>query len=194
MADMTSEKRPQDRQAAKSGAAKQIPVDSMIPEVYNELRAVARRYMRRERAEHTLQATALVHEAYLRLVEQDRAAWNDRSHFLALAAQAIRRILVDHARRHGAEKRGARHQRIVLSETMVLMPERGADVLAIDEALRKFASLDERRARVVELRFFAGLSIDETARVLGVSKWTVVDDWELARAWLLRELGKGDAS
>jgi RNA polymerase sigma factor (TIGR02999 family) len=166
-------------------------VEHILPLVYDELRAIAARHMRRERAGHTLQATALVHDAFLKLVDQTRVQWQDRAHFFAIASQAMRRILVDHARAHVAGKRGAGAVHVSADETLVL-PERGAlpleDVLAIDEALTELAAFDAQQARVVELRYFAGLTVEEAAEVLRISPATLKREWALARAWLHRRL------
>jgi RNA polymerase sigma factor (TIGR02999 family) len=164
-------------------------LDRLMPLVYDELRALAERSLRHERSGHTLQGTALVHEAYLKLVDQRQVRWQDRAHFFAVAAQLMRRILVDHARRHGAAKRGSGQPRHPLDEADA--PAAAAplvDWLALDCALDRLAALDERQARTVELRFFGGLTIEETAEVLQVSQATVKNDWSLARGWLYREL------
>ena len=160
----------------------------LLPLVYDEFRHLARHYLKAERANHTLQPTALVHEAYLKLVDQSRVNWQGRTHFFAVAAQAMRRILVDHARAHLRQKRGGGAHRITLDDAVALSPQREEDVLALDEALEKLAQLDERQAKIVELRFFAGMTVEEVAESLGVSKRTVEADWTMARAWLLREL------
>jgi RNA polymerase sigma factor (TIGR02999 family) len=158
--------------------------------LYGELRALAGDFLRRERSDHTLQPTALVHEAWIRLSAEAGSPWDNRARFFAIAAQAMRRILIDHARRKQADKRGGGAQRITLV-TDITPPLDSADVdlLALDEALDRLAALDERQARVVELRFFAGLTVDEVAEALDVSARTVAGDWRLARAWLSRELG-----
>lgn len=161
--------------------------ERLMPLVYDELRRLASSFMRRERSDHTLQPTALVHEAYMRLVDQRSVEWRDRSHFLAIAAQAMRRILVDHARRRGAEKRGGGN-RVTLQESMAVSEGQEVDVLALEEALHELETLDERQVRVVELRFFGGLTVEETAEALGVSAPTVVRDWRHAKAWLRRRL------
>lgn len=160
----------------------------LLPLVYEELRALAASYFRRQPDNHTLQPTALVHEAYLKLVNQTAAQWNDRAHFFAVAAKAMRQILVNHAHARNAEKRGGGATRILLGDDLAPTPERDFDAIALDEALNRLAALDERKARVVELRFFSGLSVDEVAHVLNVSKTTVEADWRLARAWLSKEL------
>jgi RNA polymerase sigma-70 factor (ECF subfamily) len=162
----------------------------LMPLVYEELRRLAQTYLRRERADHTLQPTALVHEAYLRLVDQSRVQWKNRAHFYGIAAQMMRRILVDHARTHASEKRGGMGQRLSLDEASILPSERAADLLALDEALKQLAINDARKSRVVELRFFGGLSVKETAEVLGVHPGTVERDWVVAKAWLYREIGR----
>ncbi len=161
--------------------------DAYLPQVYEQLHALAEAFLRRERPDHTLQPTALVHEAYLRLADQDRARWNDASHFQATAATMIRRILVDHARGHKAAKRGGHWHRVTLSDRAEGGPD--VDLLELEEALLELAALDERQARVVELRFFGGLGIKATGASLGVSPRTVDGDWRLARAWLHRRLG-----
>jgi RNA polymerase sigma factor (TIGR02999 family) len=163
-------------------------LDQLVPVVYEELRRQAQRYLRREAPGHTLQTTALVHEAYLRLVDQRQARWESRSQFFGVAAQLMRRILVDHARRHHAGKRGGSAIGVPLEEGTAAAHERDVDVVALDEALTRLAALDERQARVVELRYFTGLGIEETAEVLGVSPATVKREWAIARAWLKREL------
>ena len=160
-----------------------------MPLVYDELRSLADRSLRHERSGHTLSGTALVHEAYLKLVDQRQVRWQDRAHFFAVAAQLMRRILVDHARRHGAHKRGGGEPRLSLDEADAPTPAAPlVDWLALDRALDRLAALDERQARTVELRFFGGLTIEETAEVLQVSPATVKNDWSLARGWLYREL------
>jgi RNA polymerase sigma-70 factor, ECF subfamily len=162
----------------------------LTPIVYDELRRLARRYMRGERAGHSLQTTALVHEAYMRLVDYTRMQWQDRAHFFAVSAVVMRRILVEHARRHNV-KRGANIQHVSLDDAAVVAGERATDLVALDEALDALAQIDERKARVIELRFFGGLSVDETAEVLHVSAVTVMRDWTTAKGWLYRELTGG---
>ncbi len=159
------------------------------PRVYTELRALAGAYLRRERPDHTLQPTALVHEAYIRLAEIDRMAFRDEAHFAAAAAGAIRRVLVDHARARNTAKRGGGWQRLTLSGLEGLPAESVIDMLALDEALGRLAKLDERGARVIELRFFGGMTIEATARLLDCGITTVKEKWEFARVWLKRELG-----
>jgi len=159
----------------------------LTPLVHQELRRMARRCLRGERAGHSLQATALVHEAYLRLVDVQHVNWHNRAHFLAMAARLMRRVLVDAARARRSQKRGGGVLPVSLSDAR--HPEKGEDVVALDEALHALAEVDERKSRVVELRFFGGLSVAETAAALTVSPETVMRDWKLARAWLRRELG-----
>jgi RNA polymerase sigma factor (TIGR02999 family) len=162
----------------------------LMPLVYDEFKALAARQLRRERANHTLQPTALVHEAYLRLIDQTRVDWQGRTHFFAVGAQAIRRILVDHARQRKRQKRGGGAERVELDESVALAPERSEEILALDEAMERLAKLDSRQAEIVEMRFFAGMSVEEVAQALGVSKRTVEGDWTMARAWLMRELSR----
>lgn len=165
-------------------------LDRLVPLVHQELRRIARRCMAGERAGHSLQATALVNEAYLRLVEVDRVDWQDRAHFLATAARLMRRILVDHARAKGYQKRGGGAVRVSLEGVDLPAPEAGDEVLALHEALRLLQVVDARKSQVVELRCFGGLSVEETATVIGVSVETVMRDWKAARAWLRRELDR----
>jgi RNA polymerase sigma factor (TIGR02999 family) len=160
----------------------------LMPLVYDELRRLAHRYLRRERPGHTLQTTAVVNEAYLRLVDQQGANWQNRAHFFAASAQAMRHILVDHARQKHAKKRGGEAHTLALDEAMVASTERAAELIALDDALQGLAALHPRRCRVVELRYFGGLNNREMAEVLGVSEVTVERDWRFARAWLFREL------
>ena len=159
----------------------------LTPIVHNELRKIARRHLRGERSDHSLQATALVNEAYLRLVDCRRMRWQNRAHFFAMSAQLMRRILVDHARRQNL-KRGAGFQKISLQDTVALGAPVAEDLVALDDALRDLARFDPRKARVIELRFFAGLSVEEIAEVLKISAVTVMRDWSTARAWLYREM------
>jgi RNA polymerase sigma-70 factor (ECF subfamily) len=160
--------------------------------VYNDLRRLAHRYMQQESKGHTLQATALVNEAYLKLIDQTRVDWRGRSHFFAVGAQAMRRVLVNHAKSKKRLKRGGKGKRVPLDEPLAVSADRDEDVLALDEALKKLATLDARQAKLVELRFFGGLSVEETAEVLGVSKRTVEREWTACRAWLRRELSDQD--
>ena len=163
-------------------------LDRLTPLVYEELHRQAARFLRRERPGHTLQTSALINEAYLRLIDAKDVQWQSRAHFFAIAANLMRRVLVDHARRRDAEKRGGTHIRLTLDGTLAMANETDLDLLAIDEALDKLAVIDSQQARVVELRFFSGLSVEETAAALGVSPKTVKRDWSVARAWLRREM------
>jgi RNA polymerase sigma factor (TIGR02999 family) len=156
----------------------------LMPLVYNELRRLARGYMRRERSDHTLQATALVHEAYLKLVNQDSVNWQSRSHFFGIAANVMRRILIDHARGHLRQKRGGHEQIVPLDEALVFSPGQSAELVRLDEGLHRLEKLDPRQSKIVELRFFGGLSVEETAQFLGISPKTVKRDWSVAKAWL----------
>jgi RNA polymerase sigma factor (TIGR02999 family) len=167
--------------------------EELLVHVYDELRRLAANYLRSERADHTLQPTALVHEAYLRLVTQNSVSWRSRDHFVTVAAQMMRRVLVDHARKHTRNKRGS-GLKLAIAEVDGVTQAEGEDVVALDEVLRRLARRHPQKARVVELRFFGGLSIDETARVLQVSESTVERDWKFARAWLARELNPGGAN
>ena len=159
---------------------------SLMPLVYEELRRLAHRYMSQERPGHTLQTSALVNEAYFRLVDQKDVHWQNRAHFFGIAAQLMRRILVDYARSRHYAKRGGDAQQVPLDEAMIVSEERAADVVALDDALKSLAEIDARKSQIVELRFFGGLRIDETAEVLAVSPGTVMRDWTLAKAWLRR--------
>ncbi len=163
-------------------------LDQLMPIVYEELRRQAARYLQREREGHTLQTTALVHEAYVRLIDQAGVRWQNRAHFFAIAAEMMRRILVDYARKRGAAKRGGDAVKITLNEAVQSSGEEDPDLIAVDEALTKLAALDQQQARVVELRFFGGLNVEETAEVLGISERTVKRDWSVAKAWIRREL------
>jgi RNA polymerase sigma factor (TIGR02999 family) len=167
----------------------QKALDQLIPLVYEELRAIAGRYLSRESPSHTLQSTALVHEAYFKLIGQRRVQWQNRAHFFGIAAQMMRRILVDHARHQHREKRGGPAPKLSLDEAIAQAePEADVDLLALDEALTALAEIDPRGARIIELRFFSALTIDETAEVLDISPGTVKRDWSAARAWLYREM------
>lgn len=167
----------------------QAALDQLLPYVYDELRRLAAGYLRRERNNHTLQSTALVHEAYMKLVDQRQVHWQNRAHFFAIAAQVIRRILVDHARGVNAKKRGAGAYRLSLDEAPDLAnAAAGLDIESLDQALERLAEFDAQQARIVEMRFFGGLSIEETATALGISPATVKRDWAVAKAWLFREL------
>ena len=162
--------------------------DQLLPLVYEELRRLAHRYMGRERKGHTLQTSGLVNEAYLRLVDQSRVHWQNRAHFFGIAAQMMRRILVDYARSRGYAKRGGDLRPVSLDEAAIVSEDRAANVVALDDALTSLAAVDPRKSQIVELRFFSGLSIEETAEVLAVSPGTVMRDWTLAKAWLRREM------
>ena len=162
----------------------------LFPLVYGELRAIAHGRLRNEPAGHTLNTTALVHEAYLKLVNQDRVDWQNRAHFFAVAARAMRRILIDYAVARKAQKRGGERRKVPLDEVVIMADQRSDELLALDEALRRLETINERHGRVIECRFFAGMSIEETAEALDISPATVKRDWTLARAWLHRELGE----
>jgi RNA polymerase sigma factor (TIGR02999 family) len=164
--------------------------DRLVPLVYRELRRLAGQYLRRQRPGQTLQTTALINEAYLRLLDHNNMRWENRAHFYAVAAQAMRRILVDRARKRGYAKRGGGALQVSLDEAALLADERAAELVALDDALRGLAELDPRKSRIVELRYFGGLSVEETAEVLGISAVTVMRDWRAAKGWLLRALTK----
>jgi RNA polymerase sigma-70 factor, ECF subfamily len=166
----------------------QAALDKLMPVVYQELHRLAHLYMARERPEHTLQTSALVNEAYLRLVDQKNVHWQNRAQFFGIAAKLMRRILVDHARQRNRAKRGGDAHQIPLDEAAIVSPERAAEMVALDEALKSLASFDQRKSQILELRFFGGLSIEETAEVLGVSPGTVMRDWTLAKTWLQMEM------
>lgn len=170
------------------GEGRQDALTELLPLVYDELRRMAASYLRHEPSGHTLQPTALINETYLRLVDQRRVRWRNRAHFYGVAAQLMRRILVDHARSQHADKRGAGWERVELTDQVVTTIPTGADVLALDEALHRLATFDPRQAHIVELRYFGGLTIDEAAEVLRVSPATVVREWTVAMAWLRAEL------
>ena len=170
-----------------SGGDKEAP-NRLMPLVYEELRQLARQYLQRERSDHTLQATGLVHEAYLRLVDQSSATWQNRAHFLGVAAQVMRRILVDYARSHRAEKRGGGWDKLEFEEALAPSGERSVDLVALDDALKELLALDPRQSQIVELRFFGGLTNEEVAEVLQVSPRTVKREWRIAKAWLRREI------
>jgi len=172
----------------------QSALDELYPLVYEELHKLARRYMSRERKGHTLQTTALINEAYVRLVDQRNVHWANRSHFFAISAQIMRRILIDHARRHAYAKRGGGAQQVSLEEVAVVAREQSSEILRLDEALKILAKMDPRRCHVVELRYFGGLSNEEIAGVVKVSENTVTRDWNLARAWLYQQLTGSSAS
>ena len=166
--------------------------EQLFADVYTELRALAARYLHRERKNHTLQPTALVHEAYLKLVGQPGVECQGRAHFLAIAAKAMREILVDHARRHRAAKRGGDRHRIALDDNLVIESSRDVDLLALEDALSKLTKLDPRQAQMIELRFFGGLDIAEVAKVMKISKRSAEREWTMVRAWLRRELSRND--
>ena len=163
-------------------------LNKLMPLVYQELKRMARHYMRRERAGHTLQTSALVNEAYIRLVDYKKMRWQDRAHFLAVAAQAMRRILVEHARSHGRAKRGGDARKVSLDEAATLADEKAADIVALDLALNSLAEFDARKSQIVELRYFGGLTVEETAEVIEASAATVKREWTTAKIWLHREL------
>lgn len=164
--------------------------DRLLPLVYQELKRMADRYLRRERSDHTLQSTALVHEAYLKLIDQRHVRWQNRAHFFGIAAQAMRRILVDHARDRQAEKRGGGAVKLSLDDELDLSDRRASELIALDDALNTLMEMDAQKSRIVELRFFGGLSIEETAEVLGVGTATVIRQWRLAKAWLYGEINR----
>jgi RNA polymerase sigma-70 factor, ECF subfamily len=172
----------------------QAALDKLVPLVYGELRRIAHRYMNQERHGHTLQTTDLVNEAYLRLIDANRVRWQDRAHFFAISAKLMRQILVDFARSRRYLKRGGGAHRATFDEARLVSPAPGPDLVALDDALEVLAVKDARKCRVVELRFFGGLSVEETAEVLKVSSETVHRDWRLAKAWLAREMGKAATS
>jgi RNA polymerase sigma factor (TIGR02999 family) len=164
--------------------------DKLVPLIYQELRVLAERYMRRERMDHTLQSTALVNEAYVRLIDVNRIQWQNRAHFLAVAARTMRRILVEFARQRHRQKRGGDAVQVCIDDVAEIAHEKGTDLVALSDALSELATFDPRMSQVVELRFFGGLSVQETADVLKVSPETVMRDWKTAKAWLLRELSQ----
>ncbi len=172
------------------GDGDQQALDQLMPFVYDELRRLAKGYMRHQRSDHTLQATALVNEAYLRLIDSSRVRWQNRTHFFAISAQLMRRVLVDFARAKNAEKRGGREQQVSFDEALPASFEKESELLALDEALKELAALDERQSRIVEMRYFGGMTEEEIAEALGISTRTVRRDWTVARAWLFRELKK----
>ena len=169
----------------------QEALNKLMPLVYDELHKLASRYLRRERPDHTLQTTALVHEAYLKLVDQRNANWENRVQFFAVSAQLMRRILVDYARRHRASKRGGELYRLSLDDALVSTEEKDAELLGLDEALDRLAAIDPQQSRVVELRIFAGLTLEETGQALNISPRTVRREWNMAKAWLHRQIKNG---
>ena len=172
----------------------QSALDELYPLVYDELHRLARIYMSRERKDHTLQTTALINEAYVRLVDQKNVNWANRSHFFAISAQIMRRILIDHARRHAYAKRGGGAKQVSLEEVAAIVPGQGRELVRLDEALKSLAERDPRRSQVVELRYFGGLNNEEIAGVLNVSENTVTRDWNMARAWLYQQLTENAAN
>ena len=170
------------------GGGDAAAIDELVPLVEAELRRLARRYMARERRDHTLQTTALVHEAFMRLADAQQVDWQDRAHFLGIAARLMRRVLVDHARERGVQKRGGGAIKVPFDEGMVVTAPRDLDLLALDRALEALALVDERKCRVIDMRFFAGMTVEETAEALHVSTDTVKRDWRIAKLWLLREI------
>jgi RNA polymerase sigma factor (TIGR02999 family) len=172
----------------------QTALNQLMPLVYQELHRLARHYMRREQVGHTLQTTAVIHEAYLRLVDQRKVRWQNRSHFYAICAQAMRRILVDHAKGQHRAKRGGGAAQVSLEEVANLAQDRATDLVAVDEMLQQLQVFDSRKSQVVELRFFGGLSVDETAEVLKIAPITVMREWKLAKAWLYRELNRKEGN
>lgn len=168
----------------------QVALEKLMPLVYDELHRLAKRYLSQERSDHTLQSTALVHEAYLRMVDQKNVRWQNRAHFFGVAAQSIRHILVDHARSHRAAKRGSGAAKLSLDEAIGVPEKREVDLLALDESLERLSNLDPQQGQIVEMRFFGGLSIEETAEALRISPATVKRDWVMAKAWLYQNLSK----
>ena len=166
----------------------QNALDALMPLVYSELRQLAQHYLRRERSDHTLQSTALVHEAYMRLAGQNPPQWQNRAHFFGIAAHLMRQILVEHARGHGAAKRGGGATRMALDESLAIAKQKDVDVIVLDKALEELSELDAQQGRIVELRFFGGLTIEDTSEVLGISPATVKREWVTARAWLFRAM------
>jgi RNA polymerase sigma factor (TIGR02999 family) len=172
------------------GRGEAAAFDRLLPLVHGELRRLAQRYMRHERPDHTLQATALVNEVYLRMIAANQVQWQNRAHFFAIAARVMRRVLVDWARSHGSRQRGGGLRKVALDEALLTSPEPSQDLVALDEALRRLESVHPRKSQVVELRYFGGMKLEETAAVLGVSRDTVKRDWQFAKLWLLRELDR----
>jgi RNA polymerase sigma-70 factor, ECF subfamily len=170
------------------GNGNQAALDRLMPVVYTELRQLAHRYMRRERPGHTMQTTALIHEAYLRLVDQNQVRWQHQAHFFGIAARLMRQILIEHARSHTRAKRGGGVGTISLDEAAIVSQARATELLALDDALERLATIDPRKSQVVELRFFGGLSVEEAAQVLNIAPNTVLRDWRMAKAWLRREI------
>ena len=167
-------------------------VDDLLPLIYDELRSLAANYLRRERVSHTLQPTALVHEAYLKLVDVNQVTWQNRAHFFGVAANLMRRILIDYARQHKADKRGGEFQKLALDENIDKAQEQSAELVALDDALETLTKIDPVKARIVELRYFGGLTVEETAEVMGISTITVKRHWRMAKAWLYGQLSNTD--
>lgn len=174
----------------KLSEGKRGAVDELLPIIYDELKRIAANYLRRERADHTLQPTALVNEAYMKMIDITQVSWQNKAHFVGVAANQMRRILVDHARQHNAQKRGGEFHILTLNEEIDKANEESADLIALDDALTELARMDETKAKIVELRYFGGLTMEETAEVLGVSVITVKRHWKMAKAWLYGELTK----
>jgi RNA polymerase sigma factor (TIGR02999 family) len=172
----------------------QSAADKLVPLVYDELKRLARSYMRRERPDHTLQTTALVHEAFLKLAQQKSPRWQGRAHFYGIAARLMRQVLIDHARGHMRDKRGGEKVTLPLDEALAFSPEQSEELVKLDEALDRLAKIDARQSRIVELRFFAGMTVEETAEFLGISPKTVKRDWAVAKAWLHAEVSEDDAT
>ena len=172
-------------------AGDELALERLVPIIYAELRRLAHHFMNQERGGHLLQTTALVNEAYLKLIDSSRVEWQNRAHFFAVSAQLMRRVLIDFARSRNFQKRGGGGRQVSLAEAILVPHEKGRDLIALDEALKALAAIDKRKSEVVELRFFGGLSVEETAEALKVSPDTVMRDWRLAKSWLLRELSKG---
>jgi RNA polymerase sigma-70 factor (ECF subfamily) len=180
------------RLLVKWRAGDKTALDRLVPLVYREMRRLAGYYMRRQRADHSLQTSALINEAYLRLIDHKNMRWENRAHFYAVAAQAMRRILVDHARSRGYQKRGGGAIKVSFDEAVVGAEERAEELIALDDALKDLAVMDPRKSQIVELRYFGGLSVDETAEVIGVSPVTVMREWRSAKGWLLRAISKNE--
>ncbi|MFZ1702399.1 MAG: sigma-70 family RNA polymerase sigma factor [Pyrinomonadaceae bacterium] len=172
----------------------QSALDDLMPIVYDELRLMAKRFMRRQDSGHTMQTTELIHEAYLKLLGNQEKDWKNRAHFFGVASQAMRHILVDYARSKQSQRRGGQRQRVTLAESMFVSNERSDEIVALDDALSRLSKLDDRKGRVVEMKFFGGLNLDEIAEVLKVSIITVKRDWSFARNWLLKEISQGSLS
>ena len=174
----------------KLSNGKREVVDELLPIIYDELKRIAANYLRRERSDHTLQPTALVNEAYMKMIDITQVSWQNKAHFIGVAANQMRRILVDHARQHNAQKRGGEFHIMTLNEEIDKADEQSAELIALDDALTELAKMDQMKAKIVELRYFGGLSTDETAEVLGVSAITVKRHWKMAKAWLYGQLSK----